>query len=107
MVKILNANSLLEAKRFGGRVHNFNNDKWLKNAKDIAIRSVFEKFRSNENIHKILHSLADDVKIVEESYDHMWRTGVWLSNDHILFEQNWHCNGLLAQLYKVMRVVLK
>ena len=38
-----------------------------KNAKDIGIQGILEKFRGNENIHKVLSSLANDVKIVEVS----------------------------------------
>ena len=74
VAKILTVNSPFEAKRLGGRVHNFNIDFLSKNAKDIAIQGVFEKFRSNKNIYKVLNSLADDVKIVEASYVHMWGT---------------------------------
>ena len=47
VVKILNVNDPYEPKRFGGRVGNLNIDKWSKNAIDIAIQGVFEKFRSN------------------------------------------------------------
>ena len=107
VVKILNTSSPFEAKRLGGRMHNLNIDKWSKNAKDIATQGVIEKFRSNENIHIVLISFADDVKIVEASHDHMWEIGVSLSNEHILFEQNWHSDGLMAEVYKVVRVILK
>ena len=61
----------------------------------------------NENICKVLSSLADDLKIVEVSSDHMWGAGVPLSNDHVLFEQNWHSDGLMADVYKLVRMMLK
>ena len=71
VVKYSNANGPFKAKRLGKRVHNFNINNWSKNAKDIAIQGVFEKFRVNENIHKVFSSLADDVKIIEVSSDHI------------------------------------
>ena len=37
----------------------------------------------------------------------MWGTGLQLSNDHALFEQNWHSDGFMAEVYKVVRVMLK
>ena len=88
-------------------VHNFNIDKWSKSAKDIAVQGVFEKFRGNENIGKVHSNLTDDVKIVDVSSDCMWGTGVPLSNDHAPFEQNWHSDGLMAEVYKVVRMMLK
>ena len=93
--------------RLGGRVHSFNIDKWSKNAKDIVIQGDFEKFRSIVNMCKVLNSLADHVKIVEASHDHMWGTGVPLSNDHAMFEQNRHSEGLVTEVYKVVTVMLK
>ena len=88
VVKILNANSPIEAKRLGGRVCIFNFDKWSKNATDIAIQGVFEKVRGNENICKVPSSLADNVKIVETNSDYMLGTEISLSNDHALYKQN-------------------
>ena len=44
--------------------------------KTLQYRMSVEKFRVNENIHKVLSILVDDVKIVEASSDHMWGTGV-------------------------------
>ena len=88
-------------------MHNFIIDKWSKNAKDIAIQGVFQKFRGNENIHKVLSILADDVKIVEVSSGCKWGTAVPLSNDHALFKHNWHSDGIKAEVYKVVRMMLK
>ena len=107
VVKILNGNSPFEVKRLGGRVHKININKWSKNAKDIAIQGLSEKFRSNENLHKVLNSLADNVRIVEASHDNMRGTELPLSNDNVLFEQNWHSVRLMAEVYKVVRVMLK
>ena len=45
VVKILNANSPFEARRLDERVHILNIDKWSKNAKDISIQCVFEKWQ--------------------------------------------------------------
>ena len=85
---------------------NFNIDKWSKNAKDIGIQGILEKFRGNENIHKVLSSLANDVKIVEVSSYPMWGTGVPLSNDHPLFEQNWNSDGYICDIYSDIYVVI-
>ena len=47
------------------------------------------------------------MKIVEVSHDCMWGTGVPLSNDNALFEQDWPSDGLMAEVYKEVRVMLK
>ena len=36
----------------------------------------------------------------------MWGTGVPLSNDHPLFEQNWNSDGYICDIYSDIYVVI-
>ena len=104
--RILNSNSPFEAKKLSRKVKNSDMNKWKRDAQGIAVEGVYNKFKQNEYLCKMLMN-AKTFKIVEASRDRMWGVGVPLHSDQVLNEDFWNGDGLMKTVYDVVKEMLK
>lgn len=73
---IMKTNNPKEQKAFGRKVNGYNDDVWLKIARNLIYIGIIEKFNQNKEIRDILLNETDELGIVEASpFDRRWGVG--------------------------------
>lgn len=100
--KIIMAKEPKLIKAYGRTVKNFDNDKWLQYVEAIAYDIVYQKFKKNEYIQKILLSTEDAILVEASPYDKLWGVGLSINNDDIYDNEKWNGANILG--YALMKV---
>ena len=100
--KIIMAKKPKIIKAYGRIVKNFDNDKWLRCVEAIAYYIVYQKFKKNEYIQKILLSTENAILVEASPYNKLWGVGLSINNDDIYDIEKW--NGVNILSYALMKV---
>ena len=87
------------------KIKNFTDSVWKDNARGVAIDGVYEKFRQNQPLFELLNNTSKS--IYEASSDEFWGTGIHLKNRFALDKSTWKGNGLMFEVYEVVKEMLK
>ena len=96
---IMSAQSPNEAKDYGRKVKNFNDNKWSKVREDAMYKVVKAKFEQDEKCRKfLLDPKFDDKKFVEGSpFDKIWGVGIDYRDRRVDDETQWNGLNLLGK----------
>lgn len=104
--KIISAVSPKQAKFFGRKVRNFNEEVWNENRLNIMIDVLLAKF--SEPLMKDLLLQTEDKTFVEGSpYDKIWGVGIAYWNDDVLDPNKWKGQNLLGKALDTVKEQLK
>ena len=101
--RIMGCTSSLDCKNESGYVRNYNRDKWDEVAKERCRPGLCAKFQQNPDIMEVLISKTGNKTIVESARDHLWGTGVALSDPDCLNTTKWTTQGILGELLEEIR----
>jgi ribA/ribD-fused uncharacterized protein len=68
----------------------------------ISYDIVYQKFKKNEYIQKILLSTEDAILVEASPYDKLWGVGLSINNDDIYDNEKWNGANILG--YALMKV---
>ena len=101
--RIMVCTNSLDCKNEGGYVRNYNRDNWEKVAKEKCRPGIRAKFQQNPDIMAVLIDKTGNKTIVESARDHLWGTGVALSDPDCLNTTKWTTQGILGELLEEIR----
>lgn len=74
--EILSLSEPVKQKKAGGRVKNFNQDKWLQDSRFIVYKSNLAKFRQNKRLKTILLETENSTIVEDSPRDLIWGNGI-------------------------------
>ena len=101
--RIMVCTNSLDCKNEGGFVRNYNREKWEKVAKEKCRPGIYAKFKQNSDIMAVLIGKTGCKTIVESARDHLWGTGIALSDPDCLNTTKWTTQGILGELLEEIR----
>ena len=102
---ILRCENALDAKDYGQTVHNFDDEKWCRYAKDIVIRGCWCKFVQNGALGKELIQ-SGQAKLGECSTNTRWGIGMGKTNSRRYNSRYWKGENWLGNCLEVVRTCL-
>ena len=100
--QILHTASSLQCKQLSRQIGNYNQQKWISNARKICEPGIKAKFVQNATLNRLLHSTGSKT-LAEASYDLVWGTGVPLHSDDCLKKEKWESIGILGEILMHIR----
>ena len=101
--RIMVCTNSLDCKNEGGYVRNYNRGKWDEVAKEKCRPGIRAKFQQNPDIMAVLIGKTGNKTIVESARDHLWGTGMALSDPDCLNTTKWTTQGILGELLEEIR----
>ena len=95
--RILNAKTPLDAKKIGSEIVGFNQDRWVKVAKNLVKPGISEKFHTHQNLGKVLLA-TENMTIAKATFDKFWGTGIAIHEPHSANKEKWHGVGILGEI---------
>lgn len=100
--KIIECRTPAEAKKWGRKVRNFDNDTWLKNRYEIVREGNLHKFSQNEAMKTFLLNTGERILVEASPVDAIW--GIGLAADFRGVENPHHWKGLNLLGFVLMEV---
>jgi ribA/ribD-fused uncharacterized protein len=104
---IMEADSPKTQKRQGRLVKNFDNDRWLIEAKDVVYSGNYAKFTQNKDYQKQILSTGDKMLVEANPYDPLWAIGLDMWDDRVLDESTWKGKNWLGEVLTQVREDIK
>ena len=101
--RILECDSLYEAKKLGYSVQGVDNKKWLEEGYDLCLEGVKAKFHENQNLLHMLKTTTPKL-LVEATNNRTWGTGIHLRDTNALDRKHWTSNGWLSDMLMSIRL---
>jgi ribA/ribD-fused uncharacterized protein len=93
---ILGAKTPAEAKAFGRKVRNYENDAWGRARLAAVVRGNVAKFGQNEDLRSFLLSTGEKVIVEASPRDRIWGIGMGASNEAARDPKKWRGLNLLG-----------
>ena len=90
-------------KNYGRQVKNFDDKKWLEAVNDIAYDTVYQKFKKNNYLQKILLSTKDAILVEAALKDKLWGVGIHINDNDIYNIEKWKGKNLLGNTLMEVR----
>ena len=74
--EILSLTEALKQKKAGRRIENFNQEKWLKDARFIVYKSNLSKFQQNTKLKTLLLETESNTIVEDSPRDNIWGSGI-------------------------------
>lgn len=105
--KIVNCESPAEAKKFGRKVKNYDDEIWKKERKNAMYHACLAKFSQNIELKNALLLTEDKILVEASPYDRIWGIGIHYADDDCLDPSNWKGLNLLGEVLMEVREILK
>ena len=100
--RILRCEDAMDSKEISMDITNYNKREWSRVAEELCYLGIREKFFQNPGLMAALLNIGNK-KLVESSYNDLWRTGIPISNPNALDETKWKSTGLLGKILMSIR----
>ena len=101
--KIISSNEPNVIKNYGRQVKNFDDKKWLEFVDYIAYDTVYQKFKKNIYLQKILLSTKDAILVEAALKDKLWGVGIHIDDNDIYDIEKWKGKNLLGNALMEVR----
>lgn len=101
--KIITSNEPNTIKNYGRQVKNFDDKKWLEFVDYIAYDTVYQKFKKNIYLQKILLSTKDAILVEAALKDKLWGVGIHIDDNDIYDIEKWKGKNLLGNTLMEVR----
>ena len=104
--KILSNPEPKNAKAWGRKVKNFNQQVWNDNCEEIVIEGLFYKFSQNPEMGEFLRSTKGKILVEANPYDNIWGIGIREYEAKRMSPDEWPGKNLLGKcLMKVREMI--
>ena len=97
--QVLDAKTPLECEQLSKDISNFSFKSWAKKAKEVCKKGLEAKFMQNPRAMQALLETGHK-KLVECTYDTLWRNGIPLNQPTCLNQHLWKNQGILGEIRK-------
>ncbi|BBM82170.1 NADAR family protein [Candidatus Uabimicrobium amorphum] len=94
--KIIQCKTPGEAKKFGRKVRNFDDDTWKKHRFDIVVKGCVAKFSQNTSLKDFLLQTGTRILVEASPRDRIWGIGLAASNEKVYDPNHWKGLNLLG-----------
>jgi hypothetical protein len=95
-----------EAKMFGRKVEDYDDEEWAKVRVPYMFTAVYAKFANIPQYSELLLSTKGKTLVEASPKDKIWGVGLHETNDAILDERNWDGLNLLGKVLNAVRETL-
>ena len=95
-----------EQKKFGRKVKNFDDNKWMKEAYNIVVEGNRAKFQQNSELFEVLRGTSGKLLVEASPYDRRWGIGMAKDDPGIEDPANWRGDNLLGKAITQVRLEL-
>lgn len=100
--KILNSKTPQEAKNYGRKVANFDEDEWSNICMEYMYSALYDKFTSSDELKELLLSTGNATLVEASPYDLIWGVGIGLDKEWYN-EDLWAGYNCLGELLEELR----
>lgn len=101
--QILNETDPKKIKKYGRQVNNFDNNVWDEHRYEIMKQGVYEKFKQNENIKRLLQSTGTKTLVEASPNDRIWGIGLGEVKARVTHPSKWRGTNLLGKVLMEVR----
>ena len=101
--RIMESKSIRQAKLFGRKIRNFNQDKWDKHKLNMSYVANLCKFQQDENLKFKLLETEDKILVYANVYDSVWGVGKKITDLDIRNPHSWKGENLLGFILMKVR----
>ena len=104
--RILQSKTSHQCKAEGQRIANFNSENWEKNAYQLCLPGIRQKFLENDTPRHLLLNKTKGKRIAECTKDPVWGCGMTIHNDNCLDTTKWISQGIMGAILEEIRMEL-